>query len=58
MKLKVLKSFKDKNSGEMYKAGQTIEVEDERGQELLAHPLKLVEEVKAKKVVRKKKSEK
>ena len=55
MKLKVLKGFRDKNSGEMYKVGDQIEVSEERGQELLDHPLKLVEEVKAK-AVRKKKA--
>lgn len=55
MKLKVLKGFKDKNTGEKYEAGFQIEVEDGRGEELLQHPMKLVEEVKAK-AVRKKKS--
>lgn len=55
MKLKVLKGFKDKNTGEKYEAGSQIEVEDGRGEELLQHPMKLVEEVKAK-AVRKKKS--
>lgn len=48
MKLKVLKGFRDKNSGEHYSPGQQIEVSEERGTELLDHPMNLVEEVKAK----------
>lgn len=55
MKLKVLRVFKDKETKELYKVGAEIEVSKERGAELLAHPLKLVEEVKTK-AVRKKKS--
>ena len=55
MKLKVLKSFRDKETKELYKVGAEIEVSDERGAELLEHPMKLVEEVKTK-AVRKKKS--
>jgi hypothetical protein len=55
MKLKVLRVFKDKETKELYKVGAEIEVSDERGAELLEHPMKLVEEVKAK-AVRKKKS--
>ena len=55
MKLKVLKSFRDKETKELYKVGTEIEVSEERGAELLEHPMKLVEEVKVK-AVRKKKS--
>jgi hypothetical protein len=55
MKLKVLRVFKDKETKELYKVGAEIEVSEERGAELLKHPMKLVEEVKAK-TVRKKKS--
>lgn len=55
MKLKVLKKFRDKNTKELYKAGSVIEVDDERGEELLSHEAKLVEEVKAKKAPKKKK---
>lgn len=55
MKLKVLRVFKDKKTKELYKVGAEIEVSDERGAELLEHPMKLVEEVKTK-AVRKKKS--
>lgn len=55
MKLKVLKSFRDKETKVLYKVGTEIEVSEERGAELLEHPMKLVEEVKAK-AVRKKKS--
>lgn len=57
MKLKVLKAFRDKTNGEMKKVDEVIEVSEERGQELLAHPLKLVSEVKEKKP-RKKKADK
>lgn len=45
MKLKVLKTFSDKNTGELYTKDLTIEVSNERGKELLAHPLDLVENV-------------
>ena len=55
MKLKVLRVFKDKETKELYKVGAEIEVSEERGAELLEHPMKLVEEVKTK-AVRKKKS--
>ena len=55
MKLKVLRVFKDKETKELYKVGAEIEVSEERGAELLEHPMKLVEEVKTK-TVRKKKS--
>lgn len=48
MKLKVLKSFRDKNTGKKYEVGEQIEVDDGRGAELLEHPMGLVEEVKAK----------
>ena len=58
MKLKVLKAFKDKETGEMRKVGEVIEVTDERGAELLAHPLKLVSESKEVKKPRKKKADK
>ena len=58
MKLKVLKAFKDKETGEMRKVGEVIEVTDERGAELLGHPLKLVSESKEVKKPRKKKADK
>ena len=58
MKLKVLKEFKDKETGEMRKVGEVIEVTDERGAELLNHPLELVTESKEVKKPRKKKAEK
>lgn len=48
MKLKVLKVFRDKNTGKKYEVGSTIEVDDGRGAELLEHPMGLVEEMKAK----------
>jgi hypothetical protein len=56
MKLKVLKAFKDKETGEMRKVGEVIEVTDERGAELLNHPLELVAESKEVKKPRRKKS--
>ena len=46
MKLKVLRKFKDKNTGELYEAGSVIEVSDERGAEIIGNPLKLAEAVK------------
>lgn len=58
MKLKVLKEFKDKETGEMRKVGEVIEVTDERGAVLLSHPLALVTESKEVKKPRKKKAEK
>lgn len=45
MKLKILKKFTDKNTGELYTEGLIIDVKDKRGEELLAHPLELVEEI-------------
>lgn len=58
MKLKVLKEFKDKETGEMRKVGEVIEVTDERGAVLLNHPLELVTESKEVKKPRRKKAEK
>ena len=58
MKVKVLKSFKDKYTGKIYKEGETITVSKERSEEILTVD-KLVEEVveeTPKKPVRKKKS--
>ena len=48
MKLKVEKVFTDKITGEIYTAGQEIEVASERGKELLADARKLVSEIKSK----------
>ena len=45
MKLKVLKSFTDKYTDKAYTSGMEIEVKDKRGEELLAHPLELVEKI-------------
>lgn len=45
MKLKILKKFSDKNTGELYTPGSIIEVANKRGEELLAHPLELVEKI-------------
>lgn len=46
MKLKVAVEFIDKYTKELYKVGTVIEVEDERGKELLADSRNLVREVK------------
>lgn len=46
MKLKIEKEFKDKFTGEKYKAGSEVEFEDERAKELLSDTRKLVSEVK------------
>lgn len=57
MKVKVLKGFKDKHTGELHKAGATIEVSQERFEEILTVD-KLVEEVaEPKKTARRKKAE-
>ena len=45
MKLKVLKVFNDKYTGQLYKINDVIEVNEERAKEILNHPLELVEEV-------------
>lgn len=47
MKLKVVKKFRDKITGELHQVGDTFEVEDERGEELLGHEMGIVSEVKA-----------
>jgi hypothetical protein len=53
MKAKVLKPFKDKNNGKVYKEGQVINVTKERFDEILTVD-KLVEEVdEAKKTTKK-----
>jgi len=48
MKAKVLKSFRDKHTGEIYKAGKVLTISRERFEEILTVG-PLVEEVKAKK---------
>lgn len=45
MKLKVLKVFHDKVTNEIRQIGDVIEVNDERGAEILQSPLKVAEEV-------------
>ena len=52
MKAKVLKDFKDKYTGEYYKAGATIMVTEERFNEILSVD-KLVEAVPTKKTAKK-----
>lgn len=47
MKLKVEKRFRDKITGELHQVGDTFEVEDARGEELLNHEMGIVSEVKA-----------
>lgn len=55
MKVKVLKDFKDRYTGEKYKTGATITVTEERFAEILTVG-KLVEAVEEKKSARKKKT--
>lgn len=43
MKLKVLKRFHDKETNEIRKPGDIIEVSDERGKEIISNSLKVVE---------------
>lgn len=45
MKLKILKKFTDRYTGELYTEGLVINVKDKRGEELLSHPLELVEKI-------------
>lgn len=49
MKLKVLKKFVDKYSGEFYIEDMILTVSEKRAKELLAHPLELVQEIKEEK---------
>lgn len=46
MKLKTEKQFRDKITGELHEVGSTFEVEEERGEELLADARNLVARVK------------
>jgi hypothetical protein len=43
MKLTILRQFQDKNTAEVYKAGDVKEFEDARAEELLADPRGLVD---------------
>ena len=49
MKVKVIKSFRDKNTGELYEADSIIDVKKERAEELLKDARGLVEKVETKK---------
>lgn len=51
MKAKVLKAFKDKHNGKVYKAGETLTISKERYEEILSVG-NLVEEIKKAKVER------
>ena len=46
MELTVKEEFKDKYTGKVYKVGEKITVEKERGEELLNSPYVVVEETK------------
>lgn len=50
MKLKVIKDFYDKYTNEFYKVGQTINVSEERGKEILSSPYNVAELIKEKKI--------
>lgn len=50
IKLKVLKQFHDKVTGELYKAGSVIEVTEDRAKEILSSPLKVAELVEGEKL--------
>lgn len=45
MKLKVLKSFSDKETGQVYKVGDEIEVSTKRGNEILSSRYEVAEMV-------------
>lgn len=49
MKLTILKPFRDKLTGEDYKAGSTVDFTDERAKEILADRRKLAEKAKVQK---------
>ena len=46
MKLKIEKEFKDKYTGQLYKAGEEVIFNDERAKELLSDDRNLVTKVK------------
>lgn len=50
MKLTILKPFRDKVTGEDYKAGSTVDFTDDRAKEILADRRKLAEKAKVQKV--------
>lgn len=43
MQLRIVRRFSDRLTGEAYSVGQVIEVDDARAEELLDHPLGVVE---------------
>lgn len=45
MKIKVLKRFHDKVNDKVYEIGDIVEVTNERGNEIISHPLGLAEKV-------------
>ena len=49
MKVRIEKTFTDKNTGERRESGSIVDFEDERAAELLADPRKVVSEVKEEK---------
>ena len=46
MKLKIEKEFRDKYTGQLYKAGEEVVFKDERAEELLSDDRKLVTKIK------------
>ena len=48
MKVKVIKSFRDKHTGELYKTGKILNIKKERYEEIMSKG-KLVEEIKEEK---------
>lgn len=55
MKLLIKRSFRDKNTKELYKEGSVVEFEDDRGEEILADERELASIYEEKKTRRKKK---
>ena len=47
MKIKVLKRFHDKVTGEVHEVGEVVEVTDQRGEEITSNPLGVAEKVGA-----------
>ena len=53
MKLKILKTFRDKETGEIYKPNAEVEFTDERAAVILADKRKVAEAIKPKKTTSK-----
>lgn len=46
-KIKVLKRFHDKETGQVYNVGEIVEVTEKRAKEIISHPLEVAELLEA-----------